>query len=214
LRYNILMRYLLLIWTLCLNCAWGQDEKLIRNLLTGKIKDNAEQVQLGHNWKVSGPAYHIDLNGDGTLEKLFVSKKDGQDSLSVLDNNLRRVFKANFPAKGRKSGIYRLRVVSLSSETKVIVVYYNEGHSDHVNFYSSARLYFISMDYNVLESLKVQEGPQFWDERVEYKDHYHRRHYDLIIHDYNKDGIKDFAVKYGKITRIYMYKGRGKWLIL
>lgn len=206
------MHRLALLFCFALGLAQAQDEKFIRQILTQNLKKNVEEgADAAYHWQVHSGAYNFDLDNDGLQEKFYLSKKDGQDWITLLDYTGKKIFEKKLQAKGHGSVLYKIRLVSLSPAHKALLLHFYEGHSSFVNTYGSARFYFITWDNNNLDTLAMFEGPSFFDEEKLGDKHYHRREYKLNVYDYNRDGIKEVSVRFNLIERIYFYQGKGQW---
>jgi hypothetical protein len=59
--------------------------------------------------------------------------------------------------------------------------------------------------------MKAFKGPSFFDEQKTFKGHYHKRNYEVILEDLNRDGVKELIVKHRNTSTVFMYKGHGLW---
>ncbi len=192
--------------------ASAQDERSFNRVFRGMYGARQEHIRdFPYKWKVDTPMYNIDFNRDGLQEKFYVSKRDMEDWLTVLNINNHKIFEYQFMPKGHDATAYKIVAKYLSKKYRVFIIYYYEGHTEHVKLNSSTRLYFLTIDRGDLHSLKMFAGPRIWVESYEFPDHYRRREYRVDVHDYNNDGQKDISIKFGTINRIYNYLGSGRW---
>lgn len=191
----------------------AQDERDFRSVFTGNIGKKVDrQGDVKYKWKVNTPFYQLDLTGDNIEESIGFEKKDGEDWIHFLDL-LKRPFKSfRFDPKGGDSRLYKIQMRKISSTSKVLILYYFEGKTKAVDYISTARLYFVTIDNNMLSTIKMYKGPYYLYEKEEHPEHYHRRRFQVGIYDFNKDGIKEIYTKYHKIVRVFTYRGNGKWL--
>ncbi len=191
----------------------AQDERFLRQLFTGSLKKSEEKVApAAVHYKVRTPFYEFDFNGDLRNEKIIVEKLDAQTWIHVHAYNRERVFSHKFNVNGVNSDLYRIQVRNLSPTTRVFVLYFYEGKTEYVDFSGSARVYFMTIDNNDLKTLAVKKGPAVWEEVKVGTSHYHQRNYNLSLFDYNRDGVNEITVKYHLSSKVYFYKGKGKWL--
>lgn len=210
----IFFSYILLFWSS--DRSYGQDEKFIRKVFKKQTNDLFSKG-LGRrrfHWVVNGPAHNVDFNGDGFKEKIYISKRDQQDWIVVANSDNKALFEGVLNPVGRGSKIYKINMTSLNSNVRVMVLHYFEGVTDYIHTRGTSRLYFVSMDYNNLDTLSLFKGPIVWEEKEEKLGHYHQRLYDLKFKDYNNDGLKEVSVSYNHIGQVYFYKGGGNWQLL
>ena len=195
------------------NKSLAQDEKFIRQVLSKNHQDQvlSPEKEKKYRWMVNSGAINIDLDNDGFYEKIYESKKDGEDWFNILDSNGKKIFEKKLQAKGYKSTLYKVHLVSLSKAHKALILYYYQGHSSFINFHGSAQLYFVTWDNNNLQTLSMDTGPSYFDEVELPGKHYHNRQFKVNVFDYNDDGIKEVSVHFSKISRVYFYLGSGHW---
>jgi hypothetical protein len=197
---------------LFVNPARGQDERFWRKLLSGELAEESKKVEVEPKWVFSSPNYHLDLNSDGRKESLVILKRDGIDWLDVVGHDKSILFKAKLWAMGVASSLYRVRLVSLSKNVRVLVLYLYEGKTESKTLQASARLYFLSFENNDFSTFKLTPGPRFWHEFEGQREQYWRRLYSINVKDYDGDGTKDFAVEFNQMQNIWLYKGNGSWI--
>lgn len=192
--------------------AFSQDEKVYRDLFSKNKRDVSIKKAKEYKWTVKTPFYYLDLTENGLDESIGVEKKDGEDWIHFLDILKRPIKSFKFHATGSGSAIYRVQLRRISKNVKVIIVYYFEGINKTSEFFSSSRIYMITIDNNDLRTLSMFKGPYFLNEQEELPEHYHRRKFEVGLYDYNADGIREVFTKYHKIARVYSYLGNGKWI--
>lgn len=207
-----MIRFLFTLILLCsvLN-AFAADERTFRKAFSGELAKEKEPPKKGYKWKVASPFYSIDLTEDDIEESIGFEKKDGEDWVHFLDMFKKPSKSFQLFPLGQGSKLYKVSLRRLSKKSKVLILYYYEGSNESVDFTSTARLYFVTIDNNQLRTMKIFKGPYFLYEKDEHPEHYHRRKFEVGLYDYNKDGIQEIFVKYSKISRIYAYLGKGKW---
>lgn len=207
------MRYLLIFLFLFSSAVLAQDERDYRSLFLGRLKKQEEQLPAtSYKWKVNTPFYYIDLTGDGLEESFGVEKRDGEDWIHFLDL-LKRPFRSfRLEATGADSYLYKVKIAQISPRTKLMILYFFEGKNQTVEYQSSGRLYFITIDDQKLSSLSLFKGPYFIAEKQELPEHYHQRQFTVNLEDINHDGYKEVIVRYHQINRVYSYLGEGKWI--
>jgi hypothetical protein len=206
-------QWILLFFLFFSGALWGQDERYYRQILSGDLpkmfRGLDESVQ--HQFNVRGPAYLVDLNGDGIEETLQPQKRDGVDWIEVKDASKRTVFEAGLFAAGANSYLFKAKLVSLSKKVKALVLFLDEGVTQGKGFDSTAKIYLVSWEKDDLSTMKLAAGPHFFVEHRSMRDQYYRRDYLLNVYDTNKDGQKEVIVHFNHIQRIMEYKGNGEW---
>jgi len=192
--------------------SFAQDERTFRELLVEKAKEDKDRGRKPHfDFKVRGDRYYLDLNGDDRPESFFASKRDGVDWLELFNNKGDKIFDFKFDTVGSWSRIYKVQMRKISDKAKLLIFYFYEGITRHVNFDGTARVYFLTWDNDNLRSLSMFKGPYIWDENRTFRNHYHQRKFELSMYDFDDDFTREVAVRYGTITRVYKYLGKGKW---
>jgi len=161
---------------------------------------------------IDGPEYQIDLNQDGVEEILIPQKRDGVDWIELRNISQSKIAEYKVFSSGAESCIYKLKVVTISKNTKAILIFLDEGFTLGRRFESNARLFVLSFENNDLKTLKFTTGPHIFIEREAYRDNYYRRDYVVNVVDFEEDGIKEISVQFNKIQRIMKYLGKGEWL--
>jgi hypothetical protein len=204
------------LWQISLfeNQLFAQDERLIRKMISGELAIESTKAVAPALFSVTGPAYRIDLNQDGLEETIQVKNQDGLNWIHIFDINQNEMFKAKLWAMGAMSRLYKIRLVDLNTESRVLILHVDEGRTESVRYESTARLFIISMDKNNLSSLKMVVGPRYWHERKAHREQYSFRNYFLNVIDLDKNGTKEIYVKYHGAEWIYIYQGRGQWKTL
>lgn len=204
---------LLFLFFFSLDYSHGQDERYFRQMISGELPKFAEQKIENpiQELLVRGPAYQIDLNGDGIEESITPLKRDGADLLEFKDSSLRVFFEAKLFANGGESTIYKLKLVQLSKTLRALIIYLDEGVTRGRRFESTARIFVASFENNDLSKISLIEGPHFYHEREAQRDQYWRRDYVVNVYDMDGDGTREIAVQYNHIQRILKYKSFGEW---
>ena len=192
----------------------AQDERFTRKLLSGDLtRLDPPSAESAYSFKARTPYYEIDLNGDNRNESFVVEKKDGEDWFHVFSYEKKKIYSYKLEAGGAGSGLYRISMRKLSSNTTAYILHFFEGVNRSLKFRAQARFYFLTIDKNDLTSLATYKGPAYWEEYKSFQhNHYRQRKYTLTAVDLNKDGIKELSLSYNEIKRIFIYGGRGSWL--
>jgi hypothetical protein len=203
----------LLLILLLSHSVLAQDERYYRQILNGELPSYGLELQEAqeHQFNVNGASYSIDLNGDGIEELVQPQKRDGVDWIEIKDSSLRKIFDAKLLAMGSESYIYKLRLAHLSSKTKLLLIYLDEGATAGKKFESTGRIFLLTFDNNDLSTIHISSGPHHFHEKEAHREKYWRRDYAVEIRDINKDGIRDVIVEFNHIQRIMLYKGSGEW---
>ncbi|MEA9356945.1 hypothetical protein SHI21_12040 [Bacteriovorax sp. PP10] len=192
--------------------ATAQDERYFRQLFSGEInKGKAEADEKKYSYFVHTPYYALDLNRDGVPEQIVFVKKDNEDWIEILNSEKKKIFGYLFENKGYDSELFRVELKTLSPTSSILLLYYYEGISKYINFQGTSRVYAITIDNNDLSTMKAFKGPSFFDEQKTFKGHYHKRNYEVILEDLNRDGVKELIVKHRNTSTVFMYKGHGLW---
>lgn len=192
--------------------ATAQDERYFRQLFSGEInKGKAEVDEKKYSYFVHTPYYALDLNRDGVPEQIVFVKKDNEDWIEILNSEKKKIFGYRFENKGYDSELFRVELKTLSPTSSILLLYYYEGISKYINFQGTSRVYAITIDNNDLNTMKAFKGPSFFDEQKTFKGHYHKRNYEVILEDLNRDGVKELIVKHRNTSTVFMYKGQGLW---
>jgi hypothetical protein len=192
--------------------AMAQDEKVFRELLTHKaIKDFEEGGEPEYAFQARGHRYYIDLDEDKIPESFFVSKRDGVDWIDFFNSKGEKFFDFQFDTLGSWSRVFKVQLRKVSQNTKLLLIYFHEGVTRYVDFRGTARVYFLTWEENNLKTMSMYKGPYIWDENRTYKNHYHQRKSEVSLYDFDEDFQREVAVRYGSITRVYKYSGKGNW---
>lgn len=192
--------------------ATAQDERYFRQLFSGEINKGKDEVEAKkYSYFVHSPYYALDLNRDGAPEQIVFVKKDNEDWIEILNFDKKKIFSYLFENKGYDSELFRVELKTLSPKTSILLLYYYEGVSKYINFQGTSRVYAITIDNNDLGTMKTFKGPSFFDEEKTFKGHYHKRNYEIILEDLNRDGVKEFIVKHRNTSTVFMYQGNGEW---
>ncbi|MGE3609831.1 MAG: hypothetical protein AB7I27_09630 [Bacteriovoracaceae bacterium] len=211
----MLHHWILLSFFIFLGRVWAQDERYYRQILSGELPEFYQESKegLGPQLSIRGASYKIDLNEDGVDETIQPQKRDGVDWIEIKNSQEAKVFEAKLLAMGVESQIYKIKFVKISPKVKALILFLDEGKTQSKKFESTARLYFITFENNDLKSMKITQGPHFFHERESQRDQYFRREYMVNIYDVNNDGIREIAIQFNHIQKIYQYAGSGEWRV-
>jgi hypothetical protein len=195
------------------NTLFAQDERFLRQLFTGGVQeaDDKERKAKVH-YRVHSPFYEFDIDGDLRNEKFLIEKRDSQTWLHIHNYKREIIFSYKFETKGLRSDLYKIQVRNLSKNSRIFMLYYYEGKTEYVDFFGTSRVYFLTVDNSDLKTLAMKKGPAIWEEAEVGRLHYRQRSYDVSLFDYNKDGVNEVTIKYHLSSKVYFYKGMGKWL--
>ena len=201
-----------LLFSLSLS-VFAQDERYYRQILKGELPNFSQDIGevQEHQFNVKGATYSVDLNGDGIEEMIQPQKRDGVDWIEIRNTTQRKIFEAKLLAMGGESSIYKAKLVYLSSTTKLLMLFLDEGKTSGRRFESTARIYLITFENNDLSTMKITTGPHHFHEREGQRDQYWERDYSVEVRDVDKNGVRDVVVQYNHIQRIMVYKGNGNW---
>ena len=201
-----------LLFTLSLS-VFAQDERYYLQILKGELPNFSQDIGevQEHQFNVKGATYSVDLNGDGIEEMIQPQKRDGVDWIEIRNTTQRKIFEAKLLAMGGESSIYKAKLVYLSSTTKLLMLFLDEGKTSGRRFESTARIYLITFENNDLSTMKITTGPHHFHEREGQRDQYWERDYSVEVRDVDKNGVRDVVVQYNHIQRIMVYKGNGNW---
>ena len=194
--------------------GFAQDERFYRKLLSGDL--GVEGVEIDKKkpyFHKASSMYELDLDNDNRLEHIILEKRDSEDWLHIHNYERVRIYSLKFVRKGWESDVYKVNLRQLSSDTKVLLISYYEGHNQGNNFTGTSRLYAISFDKNDLKSLHGVRGPEIWDEFKDTKIHYHRRPHHVSLFDFDSDGVREVAIRHHLSTKVMKYLGKGEWRI-
>lgn len=207
----ILLYFVIFCFLIRVTCA--QDEKVIREMLSGEMakKEEVKVVEKEYSWTAGSALYQYDLDEDGYMEGLQIQKKDSEDWFYIYDKNQKEVLKKQLDTKGRFSRLYKLSLVKIAPNTKVMILHFYQGFVEYDDFYASACFYFVTFDNNDLNTMQITQGPTFFEEQQNKRKDYHLKKYKWNVFDFDKDGTKELIVKYNKISKIFIYRGKGVW---
>jgi hypothetical protein len=199
-----------LLWS---SFCFGQDERDFREILLHKKgkKDVDYKEVKDLKFKTRSPKYYLDITHDNINESFHVSKVDGQDWLTIFDSKGEQVFRHKFNAHGPWSRLFRVQKRELSKKTQTLILHFFEGRTNYLELKGTARLYFLTIDKNNLQTIAVSKGPAFWYEYRDRQKNYNRRTYKLSLYDYDEDGVREITVKHKRMSRVYKYVG-GKFI--
>jgi hypothetical protein len=207
-----MFKIFLFISYILLNSANAQDERYFRDIFTGEmlLREKKSEVPKLY-YQAFTPRYIFDLNNDNTKEKFFYETRDAEHIFYIENEKNELVFKAKFESVGKGAHLYRVGVYHINSKTSVLLLYFFEGSIDYINFKSTSRLYFLTIEDNDLSKINLRRGPIIWEEYQNTKGHYRQRPYEISLIDYNHDGTREIAIKSHLINRVYLYRGGGIW---
>ncbi|MGB0453086.1 MAG: hypothetical protein ACPGJV_05165 [Bacteriovoracaceae bacterium] len=191
--------------------AMGQDERSLKLLLRKKV-DNSQQTILNKtHYRFSTDWYQFDLDGDKRDEYISFEKVDGIDHIVIRNYRKYPIFKKPFLTQAIGGVVHKVRIKNISKDVKLLLIYYFEGVTEYIDFQSTGRLYFVTWEKNDLNTLSISRGPFYWQEYKNYKGNYFKRKYEVLVQDFNGDGLEEVMSKYHHISRVYHYAGRGVW---
>ena len=200
---------LLAVLFLIHTALYAQDERFFRGIFTDELQNKPASPIT--KVQVSSPEYAVDLNRDGVAERISVEKRDGADYFLVKDRFGDTKLEARLFAKGVNSKLFKVHLKTLSTGVDALILHFDEGSSGTAVFQSTARLYLVTIEDRNLEKMYLQKGPAFYYEKEILDLLYARRYYNVNVMDFNNDGIREVAVAYNNIQRIYFYLGKGRW---
>lgn len=192
--------------------ALAQDERFFRQLFSGDLTKTVERAPAKkYSYVIHSPFYQLDLNRDSKAESVVFVKKDSEDWVEIMDVDKKKIYSYQFENKGFDSELFKIELKTLSPETTVLLLYYYEGVSRYLDFQGTARIYALTLDNNDLSTISTFKGPSFFDEYKSQMGHYHKRHYQVYLEDFNQDKVKELVVKHQRMSRVFHYKGNGSW---
>lgn len=203
--------FVFLLCVLSTLSLYGQDERLLRQMLSGQLLEDKFEQKEDLKFTATGPRYYFDLNGDYREESFYFTKEDGEDWLYLYDFRGKEVYRYRFVPMGSGSRVYRVTVKWVSKDISVAIIHYFEGKTAYLEKRGTARLYFLSFKRGELADFNMFRGPHVWDEFKDYRGQYHRRSYKVSLYDFDKDGRREISVKYHTISRVYRFAKDGKW---
>jgi hypothetical protein len=207
--YKFVFVIICLTWSFLIK---AQDERYFRQIFSGEINRNKDiEKTKSYSYLVHTPYYALDINDDQTPEQIVFIKKDSEDWIEILDKKKEKIFSYQFETKGYDSELFRIELKKLNATTRILLLYYYEGISRYLDFNGTSRIYAITIDNSDLSTMAGFKGPSFFDEKKSLKGHYHKRHYEVILTDLNKDLTKELIVKYRNSHEVFVYRGKGKW---
>jgi hypothetical protein len=201
-----------LVW-LSVGRLRAQDERYFRQIFTGELPKVNDEVTVarGPQFTVSGAHYRVDLDGDRIEEVVIPQKRDGVDWLEIRNSSQRTLFEARLLPMGAFSALYKVKLVHLSTTTKALLLFLDEGHTVGRRFESTARLFVLSYEDNDLSRATLVMGPHFFHETEKQRDQYLRRDFTVNVVDVDGDGTREILVHYNHIQRLLRYLGKGDW---
>ena len=187
----------------------AQDEVYYRNLLRGKA---GGQTTKEKNFKfiTKANSYHVDITGDGTQEIITPIKKDGSDWLEISDSSSRKIFESKLQAYGLGAYLYKLQLVQMSKDVKVLLLFYLEGVHNYLELHRSARVYFVTYEKGRF-SYNAYPAAHISIEKKMMRNQYWRRLMQVDVVDFNKDRTKEIIISYLTSQHVFQYIGAGTW---
>jgi hypothetical protein len=205
----------LIFWTfifLFSAISHAQDERSLRKLFLERPTSTLYSSPSHHiKWEVTSPAYHLDLDGDEQSEGLFFRKTDGIDWVVIKDARGKELFVHKLMPLGELGRPYKMRLVSVSRDINVLIIYYFEGVIPSLRSYAMTSLYLLTFQRTTKTFLGAYYFPGIYEEKIEFPQRYSKREYKIRILDIDRDGQKEIEVSFGHINRILFYRGLGKW---
>ncbi len=191
----------------------AQDERYYRQIFTGELPKVNDDVSVtrGPQFIVSGPRYHIDLDGDRIEEVVISQKRDGVDWLEIQNSSGRSLFSAKLLASGAFSTLYKIRLVHITPKAKALLLFLDEGRTEGRRFESTARLFILSFEGHEISRATLTQGPHFFHEKQKQREQYWRRDFTVSVFDINGDGSREILVHFNHMQRVLKYRGHGEW---
>lgn len=201
------------IFLLGLGSVRAQDERYYRQILSGELSSSADTIKETAVAPINafGSLYRLDLNSDGIEETIQTQKRDGVDWIEIRDASQRKIFEAKLLAMGGNSHLYKARLVALSEKIRALILFLDEGYTKGQHFESTGKIYIVSFENNDLATLSITDGAHFFHEKKAQREQYWRRMFNVNVVDIDGDGVKEIAVQYNSIQRIFRYKASGEW---
>lgn len=211
--FNWFKLFFLFIVTTFPLCA--QDERTFRDLyLFSDRKKKRSQAVKEYLLKVRSNRYFIDLTEDDKQESFYYARRDGESWVHFFDSDGKEFLQSEFHTNGPWSRLFKVQLRKLSKSTKVLLLYFYEGMTKYSEFKGTSRVYFMTLDKNDLKTASIYKGPILFDEFREARSHYHQRKYEISLFDLDGDYVREISVKYGRMSKVYKYYGKGTWRTL
>ena len=203
------LKYYILFFS-TLFSVYSQDERIIKDLLNIK---NDKIVEKHYSWEVKSPLYRFDLTGNGLKESFQIEKKDGEDWFKLYNYQKKLVYEIKFARTGLNSHLYKIikSRLSFSPPITLLIIHHYQGLAAYTNFYANTRLYFLTIEDQLLNQTFLFKGPLIWEEEESFPGRYRQRLYKISIEDLDKDGIKEVIIYHQSIKYIYKYFQEGYW---
>ncbi len=198
-----------------ISLGFSQDERTFRLMLSkGRHKETPKSAKFKKEakFKHRSPNYQLDLNNDGVRESLFVSKIDGKDLITIRDHKKKLILEEELFPLGPLSRIFKVQMRKTSKDLNTLLIYYYEGTSKYLEFQGTARLYLLTYSPKTFKFYPLYKGPYIWDEHLDFKKNYHQRKQEISLVDFNRDGTREIAVRFSKITRVYYFSKEKGWV--
>ena len=111
----------------------------------------------------------MDLDGDQRSEKISMENNDGINYFVIRNHRNFPILRKPFLTQAIGGIVHKLRLVQVSKDTKLLIVYYFEGVTEYMDFQGTGRLYFVSWKDNDLKTLSMSIGPHYWHESKDYR---------------------------------------------
>lgn len=192
--------------------ATAQDERFLRELLSERFYNpDIKEGAASQYFHVVSPFYEIDLDGNGRNETLIFEKIDGKDLFHIQDYEGRRLFTAGLTPLGARSHLFKINFRHIGDGHKVLLLQYYEGYQNYLEFMGTSRLYMVTFKDLKPGNFNFTKGPLLWAEYKDHQENYIQRGQHVIVHDFDKDGVKEISVRYKGINRVFRYKS-GEWI--
>lgn len=192
--------------------APAQDERFLRELLSERFYDpNIKEGASSQYFHVVSPFYEIDLDGNGRNESLIFEKIDGKDLFHIQDYEGKRLFTAGLTPLGTRSHLFKINFRHIGDGLKVLLLHYYEGYQNYLEFMGTSRLYMVTFKDLRPGSFNFSKGPLLWTEYKDHRENYIQRGQHVVVHDFDKDGVKEISVRYKEINRVFKYRS-GEWV--
>lgn len=213
-RFLATLATLLILNLGCCYDVFGQDEKDLRDLFLGTSLNQSLSVEKSNpHFIQQGKEYHFDLNGDQFLEILTTQKRDGVDWFMIKNSSRVKIFETKIFTMGVDSKLVKIKFVNISSNTKALILFYDEGLLSGVKKEATSKIVILSYENNHLGKITRADGPVFFHEKESFRDIYWRRSFNVNVYDIDHDGQREIVTQFNKIQKVMKYFSPGKWLI-
>ncbi len=195
--------------------ATAQDEQYFRELIESRPGDGAgasPNQPLNAKLAVNSKTYYWDLDLDGVDESFFLGKKVQKDLLEIRDKNGIVLFSQLFSPQGLGSAFKTIMVKTLEPESPLILIAYDEGYVQKLEFEGQVRLYFLTVQKGDWKRAGLFKGPLLFHEKSYLREGHWKRTYRMGVKDFNNDGYNEVFTLFRKNYQVYFYqKENGNW---